>query len=81
MKYISRHDFQLFLSTAVEIDPDLIEIGHKWFGLPRPEEEPRLRIHIADGLKFPYEEQKRLAQDNGDYFLILVLISCRHWQH
>ncbi|GMH45251.1 hypothetical protein BSKO_13208 [Bryopsis sp. KO-2023] len=50
---------------AVEIDPDVVEIGRKWFDFDE-KRHPRLRIHCQDALKF-METSKR-----GLYDLILI---------
>ncbi len=36
--------------TVVEIDPDVVAVARRWFGLPAP--DSRLRIHVGDAGRF-----------------------------
>ncbi len=41
---------------VVELDPRVVEVGHRFFGVPR---DPRLRIHVGDGRRFLADRAER----------------------
>lgn len=54
------HVFRHCHVTAVELDPTVVEVANKWFGLDREEFKLRLAIHVGDGI----EHVKKIDQAN-----------------
>jgi spermidine synthase len=42
-------DFPRLQLHAVELDPDVVDVAHRWFDVPR---DPRLKIDVEDGRQF-----------------------------
>ncbi|MGH3109356.1 MAG: spermidine synthase, partial [Gaiellaceae bacterium] len=43
--------------TTVELDPEVVDVAHRWFALPR--DHPRHRIEVGDGRRFLADEEAR----------------------
>lgn len=49
-------DFPRLQIEAVELDPVVVDVAYRYFGLPR---DPRLRIEVGDGRRFLAEREQR----------------------
>ena len=50
-------DFQALQMQVVEIDPVVVDVAHRYFGVP--EDDPRLQISVGDGRRYLDEETRR----------------------
>jgi spermidine synthase len=49
-------DFPELQIQAVELDPVVVDVAYRWFGLPR---DPRLRVDVGDGRRFLAGDERR----------------------
>jgi spermidine synthase len=42
-------DFDDVTVTAVELDPEVVDVAYRWFDMPR---DPRIRVEVGDGRQF-----------------------------
>jgi spermidine synthase len=49
-------DFPQLRLEAVELDPIVVDVAHRYFEVPR---DPRLRIHVGDGRRFLADDGRR----------------------
>jgi spermidine synthase len=49
-------DFPQLRLEAVELDPVVVDVAHRYFEVPR---DPRLRIHVGDGRRFLADDERR----------------------
>ena len=50
-------DFSAMRIHAVEIDPVVVDVAHRYFAVP--EDDPRLEISVGDGRRFLADEERR----------------------
>jgi spermidine synthase len=60
------HRFPELEIDGVDIDPEVIRVGHRWFDVPT--NDPRYRTHVADGRLFIERHQGRWDQIMLDAF-------------
>ena len=49
-------DFPKLQIEAVELDPVVVDVAHRYFGLPR---DPRLRVEVGDGRRYLARDERR----------------------
>ncbi len=49
-------DFPQLQLQAVELDPVVVDVAYKYFGLPR---DPRLKVDVGDGRRFLADDERR----------------------
>lgn len=49
-------DFDDVTVTAVELDPDVVDVAYRWFDMPR---DPRIRVEVGDGRQFLQRSDER----------------------
>jgi spermidine synthase len=57
------HEFEELRLRAVELDPVVVDVAHRYFAVPR--EDPRLEVEVGDGRQF-------LARDDARWDVIVV---------